>query len=178
MENATTSPEIRNDEQKVKYEEFFRFPLLAEQVEMNINHLNYRYNRLKDIDVTDPANKEEFLMAFDAFLVLFRALFLENGNTQYTIQHYYRAKRDNDTADKINAFLDQLVFEWSDFSFRKMLKFIADKFVCHADPISTEDLGFANTYTAHLMNPYVNNNLQTILEGLNKILESSKRVQL
>ena len=60
MENATTSPEIKKDEQKIKYEEFFRFPLLAEQVAMNIDHLNYRHNRLKDIDITDPSNKEDF----------------------------------------------------------------------------------------------------------------------
>lgn len=178
MEKVATSKANINNEHENEHEEFFKFPLLAEQVAINIDHLNYRYSRLSAIDVTDSSNKEEFFMAFDAFLVLFRALFLENGDTQYTIQHYYRAKADDDTADKINAFLDQPVFEWSELSIRKMLKFIADKFVCHADPISTEDLGFANAYTAHLMNPYVKNNLQTILEGLNKILDSSKRVQL
>ena len=176
MENVTTSTEIKNNEQNIKDEKLFRFPLLTGQVALNIDHLNYRYNRLKSINVTDHSNNEEFLMVFDAFLVLFRAVFLENGNTQYTIQHYYRAKGDDDTADKINAFLDRPVYEWSDLSIRKMLKFIADKFVCHADPISTEDLGVANVYMAHLMNPYEKNNLQTILEGLNKILESSKRV--
>ena len=73
---------------------------------------------------------------------------------------------------------DQPAFEWSDLSIRRMLKFIADKFVCNADSISTEDLGFANAYISHLMNPYFNNNLHTILEGLNKILESSKRVTI
>lgn len=117
-------------------------------------------------------------MTFDSFLVLFRALFLENGDVQYTIQHYLWAKGDEETADKINAFLDQQVFEWSDLSIRRMLKFIADKFVCHADPISTEDLGYANAYMSHLMNPYFNNNLHAILEGLNKILESSKRATI
>ena len=178
MENATTSPEIKKDEQKIKYEEFFRFPLLAEQVALNLDHLNYRYNRLRAIDTLDPSNKEEFLMIFDSFLVLFRALFLENGDAQYTIQHNLRVKGDNETADKINTFLDQPAFEWSDLSIRRMLKFIADKFVCHADPISTEDLGFANAYISHLMNPYFNNNLHTILEGLNKIHESSKRVTI
>ena len=100
MKNATTSPEIRNDEQKVKYDDFFKFPLFAGQVALNIDHLNYRYNRLKSINVTNPSNNEEFLMVFDAFLVLFRALFLENGDVQYTIQHNLRAKGDNETADK------------------------------------------------------------------------------
>lgn len=168
--------ETTTEEQEKMYEEFFKYPLLAEQVVLNLDHLNYRYNKLREINTLDPSNKEEFLMTFDSFLVLFRAFFLENGDVQYTIQHYLRAKGDSETADKINAFLDQPVFEWSDLPIRKMLKFIADKFVCHADPISTEDLGFANAYMSHLMNPYFNNNLQTILEGLNKILESSKRV--
>ena len=81
MEKVATSKANINNEHENEHEEFFKFPLLAEQVAINIDHLNYRYSRLSAIDVTDSSNKEEFFMAFDAFLVLFRALFLENRDT-------------------------------------------------------------------------------------------------
>lgn len=109
-------------------------------------------------------------MAFDAFLVVFRALFLERGQRQYTIQNFYRAKGDNEKADKIDAYLDLPAFTWKNVSIRDMLKFIADKFICHVDPISTEDLGTANFYMTHLANPYDKNNLETIMTDLNRII--------
>lgn len=135
----------------------------AEQVVFNIEQLDYRYIRLSQIDKTKKENQSEYLMLFDSFIVLFRALFLEKGPKQYTVQNYYRAIGEDDIANKIDDFLDSKMFSHRDESIREILKFIADKFVCHMDPITRIDLGNANFYMSHLGNPYVDNNLNDIM---------------
>ena len=146
----------------------------AEQVAFNLEQLNYRYARLSEIDTTRKENQKEYLMLFDSFLALFRALFLEKGAKQYSVQNYYRAKGEGDKAQKIDDFLDSKIFLWSDKSIREVLKFIADKFICHVDPISNEDLGLANYYMSHLGNPYVENNLQSIMNTIFQIMNNEK----
>lgn len=143
----------------------------AEQITFNIEQLNYRFARLSEIDTTQKENQKEYLMIFDSFLALFRALFLERGAKQYTVQNYYRAKGEDDKAQKIDDFLDSKFFSWSDKPIREVLKFIADKFVCHIDPISRDDLGLANFYMSNLGNPYLGNNLQNIMKNLSQIIE-------
>ena len=86
--------------------------LFAEQIVFNIEQLNYRYNRLSEIDVTNKNNQKEYLMLFDSFIALFRALFLEKGKKQYSVQNYYREKGDDEIARKIDAFLDEKMFSW------------------------------------------------------------------
>ena len=54
----------------------------AEQIAFNIEQLNYRYKRLSQIDTTNKENQNEYLMLFDSFLALFRALFLEKGTNK------------------------------------------------------------------------------------------------
>ena len=141
----------------------------AEQVAFNLEQLNYRYARLSEIDTTKKENQKEYLMLFDSFLALFRALFLEKGTKQYSVQNYYRAKGEDDKAQEIDDFLDSKIFIWSDKPIREVLKFIADKFICQVDPISNDDLGLANFYMSHLGNPYVDNNLQQIMESISRI---------
>ena len=143
----------------------------AEQIAFNIEQLNYRFKRLSQIDTTNKENQNEYLMIFDSFLALFRALFLEKGAKQYTVQNYYRAKGDDEIAIKIDYFLDTKIFSWSDKSIREVLKFIADKFVCHIDPIDRDDLAHANFYMSHLGNPYVDNNLNDIMHTISKIMK-------
>ena len=169
MEQSKNSDSQQNVEEQ-NFDAFFQHPLFCTQVTFNIDQLNYRYKRLQAINTHAPSLKQEYLMAFDAFLVVFRALFLERGQRQYTIQNFYRAKGDNEKADKIDAYLDLPAFTWKNVSIRDMLKFIADKFICHVDPISTEDLGTANFYMTHLANPYDKNNLETIMTDLNRII--------
>lgn len=142
----------------------------AEQIAFNIEQLNYRYKRLSQIDTTNKENQNEYLMLFDSFLALFRALFLEKETKQYTIQNYYREIGEENIANEIDSFLDRKIFSWSDKSIRKVLKFIADKFVCHIDPITSTDLGNANFYMSHLGNPYVDNNLKDIMHTLFEII--------
>ena len=142
----------------------------AEQIAFNLEQLNYRYTRLSEIDTTKKENQKEYLMLFDSFLALFRALFLEKDTKPYSVQNYYRAKGEDDKAQEIDDFLDSEIFSWSDKSIREVLKFIADKFVCHIDPIEWDDLAFANSCMSHLANPYVNNNLQQIMESISHII--------
>lgn len=146
----------------------------AGQVAFNLEQLNYRFSRLSEIDTTKKENQKEYLMLFDSFLALFRALFLEKGAKQYSVQNYYRAKGEGDKAQKIDDFLDRKIFSWSDKSIREILKFIADKFICHVDPISNDDLGLANFYMSHLGNPYVDNNLMYIMCTISEIIKSNK----
>ena len=109
-------------------------------------------------------------MLFDSFIALFRALFLERGAKQYTVQNYYREIGDDEIAHKINDFLDSKIFSWSNKSIREVLKFIADKFVCHIDPIERDDLAYANFCMSHLGNPYVDNNLNDIMHTISEIM--------
>lgn len=143
----------------------------AEQIVFNLEQLNYRYIRLSQIDTTNKENQNEYLMLFDSFLALFRALFLEKGTKQYTIQNYYREIGDDEIANKIDDFLDTKIFSWSDKSIREVLKFIADKFVCHIDPIDRDDLAHANFCMSHLGNPYFDNNLNDIMHTISKIMK-------
>ena len=117
----------------------------AEQIAFNIAQLNYRYARLSEIDTT-------------------------KGAKQYSVQNYYRAKGEDDKAQEIDDFLDGKIFSWSDKSIREVLKFIADKFVCHIDPIEWDDLAYANSCMSHLSNPYVDYNLKYIIDKIFEIM--------
>ena len=127
----------------------------------NIEQLNYRLERLSQINPNDASNNKEYLMVFDAAIVLFRSLFLEKGDKNYTFQNYYR--------------LDSRFESWSEVSIRTVLKRIADKFICHVDSITLEDLGLINAAMAKLNNPTFDNNLQNIAEKLNEIIEKERK---
>ena len=142
----------------------------ADQFAFNMKMYEYRLKRVLSIDTTKRENQMEYLMAFDAFIALFRGLFLESFKNCYTVQNYFTALGRDDIAGKINAFLDGPFNEYSNETIRKALKFLADKFVCHLDPITPEDLGLANAYMSNLKNPFVKVNLQYISSGLDQIM--------
>ena len=148
----------------------------AQQVVFNIEQLNYRFEKLQTIDTHIKQNQNEYLMVFDSFLVLFRAIFLENGNKQFSIQNYYNEKGEPEIAQSINDFLDSKVFEWQEITIRNVLKFLADKLICHVDSISFDELATANFYMSHLSNPAVKTNLQYIMNELNKIIKQPSRL--
>lgn len=62
-----------------------------EQLEFNIDQLNYRLSILESIDVTVKENQSYFLMVCDSVLVMLRALLLEKGRNNYTIQRYLKS---------------------------------------------------------------------------------------
>lgn len=144
----------------------------CEQFAFNMQMYEYRLERVLSIDTTIKENQMEYLMAFDAFLALFRGLFLEGFKNCYTVQNYFKALGREDIAAKVDSFLDSPFNEYSNETIRKALKFLADKFVCHLDPISSEDLGLANAYMVALKNPYVKVNLQYITSELDGIMNN------
>lgn len=145
----------------------------TEQFAWNIEMLNYRLNRIWMIDTSIKENQQEYLMAFDATIILFRCLFLENRQDNYTFQNYYRLTGREEIAKAIDDYLDTPFQPFADVSIRKTLKFIADKFVCHTDKVKNVDIGMANAIMSNLRNPYFENNFKTIVSNLNRIIESA-----
>lgn len=143
--------------------------LFLDQFFFNQEQLVYRINRAWNIDRTVKENQSEYLMAFDSALCLFRAMFLEKLPNNYTYQNYFQKTGKPEIAENINNYLDG-PFDCTGKSIRQVLKFIADKFVCHVDSITNTDLGLANAWMASLGNPYFENNLLAIVENLNKII--------
>lgn len=146
-----------------------------EQFEFNLQMLNYRVNRVLEIDTTIKENQNEYLMTFDSAMALFRAMFLEskNLNGNYTFQNFCRLIGKPNIAQQIDVYLETKLVDWREKSIREVLKFLADKFVCHVDDITLEDLGMANFYMSFLKNPYEKNNLATIYSNLASIINKS-----
>jgi hypothetical protein len=146
----------------------------SSQFIFSIEQLNYRLDRLSKINPTDASNNKEYLMVFDAAMVLFRAMFLEKGDKNYTFQNYYRLIGQPKVAEAIDAFLDSRFESWSELTIRTLLKKIADKFVCHIDSITAEELGLINAYMAKLSSPVCDNNFQNIVRNINAIIEKER----
>lgn len=144
--------------------------------EFNIDALNYRLNRIWEIDTFRKENQQEYLMAFDAAMALFRCMFLERGKHNYTFQNYFRLTGRAEMAQAIDDYLDSPFLSYADISIRKTLKFITDKYVCHTDNVSYEELGWANAMMSNLRNPYFENNLKNIAEKLSSIINNAPTI--
>ena len=148
----------------------------SSQFIFNTEQLNYRLERLSQINPYDACNNKEYLMVFDAAMVLFRSMFLEKGDKNYTFQNYYRLIGQPEVANAIDKYLDSRFESWSEVSIRTVLKRIADKFICHVDSITLEDLGLINAAMAKLCNPSFDNNFQNIVQRLNEIVERKEKL--
>lgn len=146
----------------------------SSQFIFNIEQLNYRMERLSEINPYDTCNNKEYLMVFDATIVLFRSLFLEKEAKNYTFQNYYRLIGQPEMAKAIDDYLDSRFESWSEVTIRTVLKDIADKFVCHIDSITIEKLGLINAAMAKLSSP-VFENFQNIVRRLNEIIEKERK---
>lgn len=153
--------------------EFFETNFIK-QFTFNIDMLNYRLNRMWEIDTMQKDNQQEYLMVFDATIVLFRAMFLENGSHKknYTFQNFFRLTGRDEVAGQIDSFLNSPFTSYCDKSIRDVLKFIADKFVCHVDCVEDTDLGLCNVWMGNLSNPYFANNFRHIMDSIEKIINS------
>ena len=89
--------------------QIFETPFI-QQFEFNIDMLNYRLNRIWEIDTLRKENQQEYLMAFDATMALFRCMFLEKRQDNYTFQNYYRLTGREETARVIDDYLDSPFF--------------------------------------------------------------------
>lgn len=144
------------------------------QFQFNVEQLNYRINKAWHIDTTRKENHSEYLMVFDSALCLFRAMFLEKENKNYTYQNYFRSMGRQDIADKIDNYLDNNAYS-NGVSIRNALKFLSDKFVCHVDNVSEINIATANYYMATLHNPYAKFNMKEIMNELYAIMGAGER---
>lgn len=151
----------------------FEDSLFIEQFFFNNQQLEYRINRAWNIDRTKKENQSECLMAFDSALCLFRAMFLERSPKNYTYQNYFIKIGKQNIAEKIDEYLNS-PFDCTGTSIRNVLKFIADKFVCHVDSITNVNQGMANAWMSSLGNPYFENNLINIVAKLNSIISEKE----
>lgn len=145
--------------------------LFQKQFFFNATQLEYRFNILKGLNFTDKSNQSYCLMILDSFLVLFRSLFLEKGENNYTFQNFFRMKSIPDVADRIDIYLNQ---EFPPFSLsrRNALKYLTDKFVCHLDSVASLDIGLANAISAFIVNPYHEYNIVQIMIDLDAIISN------
>ena len=151
----------------------FEVSLFTEQFFFNNKQQEYRINRAWNIDKTKKENQFEYLMAFDSALCLFRAMFLERSSKNYTYQNYFIKIEKQEVATAIDDYLNS-PFDCTGTSIRNVLKFIADKFVCHVDSITSINLGMANAWMSSLGNPFFENNLINIVTKLNRIMLSEE----
>ena len=154
--------------------EDFEESLFIEQFFFNNKQLEYRINRAWNIDKTKNENQFEYLMAFDSALCLFRAMFLERSSKNYTYQNYFTKIEKQDVAIAIDNYLNS-PFDCTGTSIRNVLKYIADKYVCHVDSITGINLGMANAWMSSLSNPFFENNLINIVAELNRIMLSEEK---
>ena len=143
-----------------------------EQLEFNIEQLNYRLSVLASIDVTVKENQSYFLMVCDSVLVIIRAVLLEKGQKNYTIQRYLKTFGLERQLSDLEAYLASN-FSIYNKSIKDVLKFITDKFICHVDNTDFMEIGNANFIMSTFMNPYVDCNLQSIINKINTIINKT-----
>lgn len=153
-------------------EEEKSYSIFLEQFSFRIELLNYKLQRLKEVNAMDKTQQLEYLTVFDSIIAQLRAMFLEKRNSNFTFQRYFREINRQDIVDKIDDYLDRPFDPQNSGSIRERLKFLADKFICHHDAVSQMDIGNANYIGATLANPYATNNLNSILQNLKDIMES------
>lgn len=151
--------------------------IFREQLHFNLDQLIYRYNRLRDVNKTSQVDQKEFLMVLDSFLVLFRSMFLERGQHNFTMQNHFRKKNLSHVADEIDNYLDG-IFGCFGISIRKAFKLIIDQFICHLDNVSAIQLGYVNVLSSSFLNPYAEPNLETIVTDLIEILNKGFQLEL
>lgn len=152
--------------------EIMDYSVFLEQFSFSIDLLNYKLNRLEEINSMDKTQQFAYLTIFDSIIAQLRAMFLENRNQNFTFQRYFNEKNLPDIVENINDYLDQPFDAHESGSIRERLKFLADKFICHYDAVSRNDISNANYISATLANPVAPNNLKSILWNLKSIMES------
>lgn len=144
-----------------------------EQFSFYVEMFLYRAKRMLSIDTTVAINQQEYLMVFDATMVIFRSLFLENEKKNYTYRHFLTAIGKKEIISQIDTFLNSPFENENSKSIRDVLKFIIDKFICHLDKISYTEIGLCNAYMAKLKNPEFDRNFLNIIKELYDIIHSS-----
>lgn len=152
----------------------------SENVKANMLLLVHRLNKIQEFDPTDKSTFYDFLTYFDAILVQFRALLLENGNKQYTLQNYFIKQGKEEKAIQLNNYLDEPFSEYDKDikdsgdknyrTIRKVIKYLTDKYICHYDKIATDCVGSDTYLNSELTNPNGKRNINKIFKDILAIL--------
>lgn len=136
---------------------------------MHYKLLLRRYRRYKEIYRIDNTDIDQ-ITYFDMIIVQLRAMCIESPGLKdnFTAQNLLHRLCRDDLSNKIDAMLDESLIGDGDFTIRKSLKTVADKLVCHYDYFDIRDglLSICETIEGNLQNPYVNENLDHIMDVL------------
>ena len=132
-----------------------------------------RYSKYKDLE---KVNNDDIDVGtyFDIIIVQLRALCIESPNltNNYTVQTALRRIGKVEYAERIDKMLEQQFMPCVDcktgdpFTIRMALKTLADKFICHYDNFdgpNSDGWGLGLVIERHLMNPFDDPNLDTIM---------------
>jgi len=153
-----------------------------EQFSLNIELFAFKLKKLKEISLFNNESNLEYKIIVDSVIVQFRAMLLENKNSNYTFQAYFNHLNREDITNNINEYLDEgfNVYDQEqkesgveDYrSVRKAIKFISDKLICHLDKITGTEIGSASYIMTELRNPIGNRNISKILSDILDICKS------
>lgn len=136
---------------------------------MHYKLLLRRYRRYKEIYRIDNTDIDQ-ITYFDMIIVQLRAMCIESPGLKdnFTVQNLFHRLGKEELVEKIDNMLDESLIGDGDFTIRKSLKTVADKLVCHYDYFDIRDglLAISETIEANLQNPYVNENLDHIMNVL------------
>lgn len=160
----------QKNSKKMDAEQALNEAFFNERLAFNLDLLNYKLSCFYNIDSSDAKRQFEYLTAFDSVITHLRAMFMEKGSKNYTLQNYFIRNGKQDIAQKIDQYLDGPFDAHEPQSIRTALRFISDKFVCHFDRATSIELGKANCIMSILSSPHSFINLKKIVENLTKII--------
>ena len=170
-EETQMSEELLKD----KNEEFLSIIEYVKHFGIHYDLLINRYKRF--VEINKISNTDiDVITYLDIIVVQLRAMCIESANykNNYTAQILLRKFGRNDLADKIDNMLNEpFIPETVDFSIRRALKTLADRFVCHYDNFDrdSEAWAMATIVETQLKNPYIKPNLDYIIKTMTECVE-------
>ncbi|HPS59108.1 MAG TPA: hypothetical protein PK514_13470 [Spirochaetota bacterium] len=167
------------------YETMENYNRFFNMFNFNLSMLLNRLVKIRKINPLDSNNEVEWFTYFDCIITQLRAMFIENERykNNYTYQNFLTLYGKNDIVTKINNFLETPFIDESTLdskgeilSIKNAIKFIADKFICHYENTSLEELARQELISNTLSNLSNNstNNLDVILTRIFTMIEFRK----
>lgn len=174
--------ETEADLEEKKSDELMALAEFIKHFNIHYGLLLQRYARFKKIN--DPFNTDiDVITCLDVIVVQLRAMCIESPNLRnnYTAQILLRKVGEDALAGRIDAMLEEPFIPESDFTIRKALKTLADRFICHYDNfdgIEADGWCFADVIEKRLRNPYDTPNLDHIMKTIIDCLGEGIRIKL
>lgn len=140
-----------------------------------IDHFNMHYRLLlkryaRFVEIDDIHNTDiDVITYLDMIIVQLRAMCIESPHKKknYTAQNLLRLMKREDLAQKIDMMLAEEFFSYMDgYDIRKVIKIMADNYICHYDSFEIDDLSREELIEKQLRNPYEEHNLKYIMKTI------------